>query len=288
MSYILLGIVVFSWGFSWYAITLQVDEAHALVSVAHRFILAATVMCGALILSGRFRLVPLRQHGWLAGLGFCLFSMNFVSFYIAAEYLPSGLLSVIFATAVIFAALNQWIFFGRRLEGHVILSATMGIVGLVLLLGPEIEFGTHGATPWWAFALPFAGTYVFTIGNLISAKLSKDNTLTNVVGQGMIYGALICLVLCIIAGEQLVLPHATLYWVGVVYLALVASLLAFMTYLTLVNREGPAKASYATVLFPIVAMLVSTWAEGYEWSLVSAFGLVLALGGTFMTFTRRS
>lgn len=244
-------------------------------------------MCAGLVVTGKFRVLPPRDQPWLAGLGFCLFSMNFISFYIAADYLPSGLLSVIFATAAIFGALNTWLFTKRPLECKILLAAAMGVTGLALLLGPEVSRGEVSA-PWWAIALPFAGTYLFTIGNLISARLSQTHSLTNIVGQGMVYGALVAILLTLVSGHAFVVPNNPVYWAGVVFLALISSLLAFMTYLTLVNREGAARASYATVLFPIVAMIVSTWAEGYVWTIASVLGLGLALGGTVLIFARRA
>lgn len=284
MIHVLLAAVVFAWGFSWYAITLQVGEAPALVSVAYRFILAAGVMCLGLGVTGRFRLISWADQRWLVALGFCLFSMNFLSFYLAAHYLPSGILSVIFATAAIFGALNAWLFLRKPLEAGVLVAAVLGVVGLALLLWPELVRPDGRTVPWWAFALPFLGTYLFSLGNLISARLSQRHSVFNIVGQGMVWGAVWLVALCLLRGDSFVLPASPLYWAGVVYLALVASLLAFLTYLTLVSRVGVARASYATVLFPIVAMIVSTGAEGYQWSLPSVVGLLMALGGTYLTF----
>lgn len=285
MSYVLLAVVVLSWGFSWYAMALQVNDAHAFVSVAHRFMLASVLMCGGLWASGRFRAIPLRYHGWLAGLGFCLFSVNFISFYIAASYLPSGLLSVIFATAAIFAALNQWFFFRKSLDVRTIVAAVIGIAGLGLLLAPQIAVADTAGTPWWAFAVPFVGTYVFTIGNLISARLAREFTLPNIVGQGMVYGALVSVAFALISGQDFVWPASSGYWAGVVYLALVASILAFLTYLTLVQREGAARAAYAAVLFPLIALGVSTLKEGMQWDVWAVLGLIMALGGTVLVFS---
>lgn len=286
MSYLLLAAVVFAWGFSWYAIILQVGEASALVSVAYRFMLAAAAMCAGLVVTGRWRLIPLCDQKWLAVLGICLFSVNFVCFYVAALYLPSGILSVVFATAAIFGAINARLFLGKPLEGAVLIAALLGLAGLALLLSPEINRSEAGRAPWWAIALPFFATYLFSIGNIVSARLSQSHTLPNIVGQGMAWGALVLVILCLALGEDFVLPASPVYWGGMVYLALVSSVLAFLTYLTLVNRVGTARASYATVLFPIVAMMVSTWAEGYQWTQLSVLGLSMALGGTYLTFAR--
>ena len=285
MSALLLFVVVISWGFSWYAIELQLGPVPPLVSVFYRFVLAAALLIALLAVSGRLRFIPWRRHGLLLALGFCLFSMNFFSFYLAAEFFPSGLLSVIFATAAIMGAFNQRLFFGKALSWRILLGAVLGVVGLALLSWDSIVEADI-AVPWLFVALPFAGTYLFSLGNIISARLSRDYDLPNLVAHGMVYGALVCFVLCLVAGLPFPVPSGAFYWGGLLYLAGIASVVAFLTYLSLVNREGPARAAYATVLFPIVAMLVSTWLEGFVWTAAAAVGLLLALSGTLLVFSR--
>ena len=284
MSALLLGVVVISWGLSWYAIELQLGVVPPLVSIFYRFLLAAMLLIGLLALSGRLRLIPLARHGRLLGLGVCLFSMNFFCFYLAAEILPSGLLSVIFATAAIMGALNQRLFLGRPLSGRVLAGATFGVVGLTLLSWDSVVQADGGGS-LLLLALPFLGTYLFSLGNLLSAQLSRDHDLPNLVAHGMVYGAIVCLAICLAAGLPFPLPGDPVYWGSLLYLSGLASVVAFLTYLTLVNREGPARAAYATVLFPIVAMLVSTWLEGFVWTLWAAAGLLLALSGTALVFS---
>ena len=69
------------------------------------------------------------------------------------------------------------------------------------------------------------------------------------------------------------------YWLGLLYLALPASVLTFSLYYPVVRKIGPAKAAYSSVLVPIIAMGFSTALEGYRWSPISIAGAVLALGG---------
>ena len=69
------------------------------------------------------------------------------------------------------------------------------------------------------------------------------------------------------------------YWAGVFYLALFASVLTFSLYYPVVRRIGPAKASYSSVIVPIIAMGFSTWLEDYRWTGLTVAGALLALGG---------
>ena len=74
---------------------------------------------------------------------------------------------------------------------------------------------------------------------------------------------------------------------GLLWLAIFASVIAFFCYLTLVGRIGAGKAGYATVVFPVFALLISTVFEAYQWSLLSVLGILLVLGGNVMMLRSR-
>jgi hypothetical protein len=76
------------------------------------------------------------------------------------------------------------------------------------------------------------------------------------------------------------------YWAGLLYLALAASVLTFSLYYPVVRRIGPAKAAYSSVIVPIIAMGFSTWLENYRWTALTVAGAVLALGGMVGALSR--
>jgi drug/metabolite transporter (DMT)-like permease len=71
-------------------------------------------------------------------------------------------------------------------------------------------------------------------------------------------------------------------------LAIPGSVIGFTAYLTLVGQLGPEKAAYSTVLFPIVALNVSAWLEGYQWTALALLGLVLVMLGNVLVFKPRA
>ena len=73
---------------------------------------------------------------------------------------------------------------------------------------------------------------------------------------------------------------------ALLYLAIPGSVIGFTAYLTLVGRMGPARAAYCTVLFPVVALSVSTYAEGYQWTMPALLGLALVMLGNLLVFTK--
>jgi drug/metabolite transporter (DMT)-like permease len=77
------------------------------------------------------------------------------------------------------------------------------------------------------------------------------------------------------------------YLVSLVYLALFGSVIAFGCYLSLVGRIGAGRAAYATLLFPVVALGLSTFWEGYTWTLHGICGIILILSGNYLAMARK-
>jgi drug/metabolite transporter (DMT)-like permease len=95
----------------------------------------------------------------------------------------------------------------------------------------------------------------------------------------MAAGALIDGIIAFAMTGPPVLHASAAYWLGVLYLSLIGSVLTFSLYYPMVRIVGPAKASYSSVLVPIIAMGFSTWLEGYRWTGLTIAGALLALGG---------
>lgn len=284
-SVILFIATVLIWGTTWIAITFQVGDALALVSVFYRFALAAAVLLGWLAITGRLR-APQRRvdHLFLAAQGFCLFSMNFVCFYYAALYLPSGLLSVIFSLATIYNAVNARIFFAEPIAPRAVLAAALGSAGLTLIFSRDllVEFSPDALR---GLGLAALGTLFFSLGNMVSRRNSAAGlppALSS--GWGMAYGVVLLAVLVVYSGADLSAPMRFSYFAALFYLAVFGSVLAFTFYLTLVDRIGSSRAAYATVMFPVVALTISTFAEGYVWDAAAVIGVALTMVGNIVMF----
>jgi drug/metabolite transporter (DMT)-like permease len=72
------------------------------------------------------------------------------------------------------------------------------------------------------------------------------------------------------------------YISSLIYLAIFGSIIAFYSYLTLLGKIGPDRAAYVTLVFPIVALLLSTFFEEYTWTLFALLGVGLITFGNFL------
>lgn len=272
------------WGTTWIAISLQIGPVPVIVSIFYRFALAALVMLAVLALLGRLR----RPARWRFVIvqALCLFCFNFIGIYNATALIPSGLVSVVFSLASILNAVNARLFFGDRITGQAVLAGALGVTGLALLFWEDVAIAMNPDTIrgiGWAVL----GTTIFSLGNMASRRNSAEGVspvIANAWGMGI--GALALLGIVSLSGVSLVLPQGAAYWGALVYLSVIGSVVGFTTYLMMVARMGSAKAAYATVLFPVVALAASTLFEGYEWSITAVLGLILTGLGNVVMFRR--
>jgi drug/metabolite transporter (DMT)-like permease len=92
--------------------------------------------------------------------------------------------------------------------------------------------------------------------------------------------------LALLTGATFAVEQTPAYLGSLLYLALIGSIVGFATYFSLVGRIGAGPAAYTTVMFPLIALGMSTLFEGYRWSGAAVFGLGLILIGNLVMFYR--
>lgn len=283
----LYATTVLVWGLSWYALKLQLGTAAPEVSVFWRFVLAAAIMMGWAVMRGAPLRFSWRQHPRFAGLGLFIFSTNFTLFYYGGQHVPSGLLAVVFSLTSVFNLLLGFLIFGQRISRRVLVGGLLGVTGVALLFWPQIAGGAGqagidaGAVA--GLGLCLAGTLSFCFGSMVSASNQKAGiSVVSASAWGMAYGALFLGLFAAVRGVSFAVPMTVAYLGSMVYLAIFASVVAFACYLTLIGRIGSARAGYATVLFPVVALMVSTVLEGFVWGTAALLGLGFVLAGNIL------
>lgn len=281
---VLFVATVLIWGTTWIAIAAQVGEVAVTVSIFYRFALAGAVMLTGLVVLGRLHW-PARWR-FVIMQALCLFCLNFIGLYMATSLIPSGLVSVIFSLASIFNSVNARLFFGDRISRRTVLAGGLGVGGLVLLFWNDLAV-TADLAALQGIGWALLGTMFFSLGNMASRRNSMLGiTPVTANAWGMAIGAMCLLLIVTLTGQPLGLPDRGSYWIALAYLAVIGSVIGFTTYLMLVTRIGSAKAGYATVLFPIIALTASTMLEGYQWTALAVCGVALACLGNAVIFSR--
>ena len=250
--------------------------------------LAAALLWAGLAAAGRLKRAPLRGQPWFLALGLMLFSCNFLCFYNAERFVPSGVVAVVFSVASGFNVLNQWLFRGVKPSARVITGAALGALGVGALFADQLAATAENSAAPWGVALALGGTYCFSLGNLASrpATLAAGD-LFNSVARAMTWGAIIIAATVFTRGLTFAPTLTAPYLVGLIYLAAIGSVAGFLAYLALVARIGPERAAYTTVLSPVIALALSSWLEGYQWSRWALLGAPLILIGNLVMFVPR-
>ncbi|BBE77908.1 MULTISPECIES: DMT family transporter [Phytobacter] len=287
MNIFLYCLVVVIWGTTWIAIFLQQGPVAAPVSIFWRFALASLTIMVVLIALRRLRKLVLRDHLFCILQGCCVFGFNFLCFYNAAAWINTGLESVIFSMAVLFNAVNSFLFFGQKPPSRFYHAAFLGLTGIVTLFWDDLLASGLNSTLLLGIGLSMLGTFGFSLGNMISMRHQRNGLETMTTNAwAMLYGTIIMGAIALFRGDDFT-PEWTFSYLGaLVYLALFGSVIAFGAYFTLVGRIGASNAAYSTLLFPLVALSISTVYEGYVWHMNGVVGLLLILTGNLVMFSR--
>jgi drug/metabolite transporter (DMT)-like permease len=275
------------WGSSWLAITYQLGVVAPEVSILYRFVLSAALLLGWCVL----RRLPLRftayEHLFMALQGVLLFSINYIIFYFATFYLTSGLVAVAFSTIVIMNIAFGALLLNAPIRPRVALGAVIGLGGLALVFWPDLATFDTGSAGLTGLGLSLLATLSASLGNLTSARNQRAG-IPVIQGNafGMAYGAAFTLAAALVRGVPFAFDLSPSYVLSLFYLALFASVFGFGCYLTLLGRIGPDRAAYASVMFPVVALGLSTVFEGFQWTDLAVAGVALIVLGNIVVLTR--
>lgn len=285
-AFLYLGTIII-WGSTWLAINFQVSDVAVEVSAFYRFALAALIQVCLMATLGKLPWIPLREHKWFVVQGWLLFCFNFLLFYNASVYVTSGLIAVVFSMATIFNIVNGYLFHQKSPSRRAIFGSALGVTGVCAIFWDDIFGGHWSGDNITGLLLALCGTYCFSLGNLVSQHIQKQGRkVITVNSYALVYGSITLGLWCLIHGYAFDIAFTARYLGSLSFLVIPGTIIAFTLYLGLVGRVGPEKAAYCTVLSPIVALSLSTIFEGYEWSLLSLAGVVLALIGNLVVFTR--
>lgn len=274
------------WGSTWLVIRDQLGVVPPSWSVSYRFLVAGIAMAIYAMLKRDSWRLGASGFAFAAVLGFAQFCLNFNFVYRAEQHITSGLVSVVFALLLIPNAVLGRIFLGQKLGRQLMIGSAVAMAGIVLLFLREARVDPHG--PWQVMAgvgFTLCGVLSASAANVMQATpTAAKYPMMTMLAVAMLFGAAFDALFAFATVGPPVVEMRAAYWLGILYLGLFASALAFPLYFGVLRTIGPAKAAYSSVIVPVIAMCLSTIFEGYRWSglamagaALAALGLVIAL-----------
>lgn len=264
------------WGSTFLAISIGNDTLMPIWAATLRLILA-TALLG---LWGRLRGDPLPRGAALraaVGYGICQFGINFPLLYWGEKLVPSGLSAVFYATIPLSSALITRALGMERLTAPKLIGAIIAFAGVAVLF--SASFRGHVALV--GLLAIFTAATVAGFGTVLLKRGPRQSPITaNAVGCAA--GTVMAAAISFLAGETHALPATPGAVLPLLYLTVAGSLGAFVIMSWLVNHWPVTRASYVSVIVPVIALGLGSLVHHEPLTLTSLAGTGLVLAGLLL------
>jgi drug/metabolite transporter (DMT)-like permease len=242
------------WGSTYLAIRYAVETIPPLVTAGVRHSIAGGILFAWAWARG-FR--PTRAN-WISGsvIGALFFLVGHGTLHWAEQYVGSGLAALLIATEPMFILVLAWSMGQQKISRISAAGLGLGVVGVAMLTGVELSIKGSSVLGLLAVLL---GSFAWSAGVVISPRLKLPDDALGRTALPTICGAAMLLVAAGLTGEF----HAT-HWasislksiLGLAYLIVFGSVVAFTSYTWLLQRCPPALVATHTYANPVVAVFL--------------------------------
>jgi drug/metabolite transporter (DMT)-like permease len=241
------------WGSTYLAIHYAVETIPPLVAVGIRNTIAGAILLGWAWARG-FR--P-RRENWTAGfiIGGLFFLVNHGSLNWAEQYVGSGLAALLIATEPMFILVLAAMTGQQRISRVSAMGLGLGAVGVTILTAGD--FG-KGSTFMGVLAV-LMGSLAWAGGVVISPKVKLPEDAIARTAVPLACGAILVWIVGAATGELQSTHWASISlrsMSGLAYLIFLGSIVAFTSYMWLLQRCPPALVATHTYANPVVAVLL--------------------------------
>jgi len=249
-----LWLVYVVWGSTYLAIAYVVDTVPPLVGMGLRFGTASLLMgTYVAVRRGRsaLRVTPRQvRSAAVIGLLLLLGGNGLVAVAEAAE-LPSGLAALLVAVIPLWVVLLRWLADDRP-SALTVVGVALGFVGLAVLLLPGARPDDVAAG---AVATVLLGALLWSIGSFFATRTELPHDGLTTTAIEMAAGSVGLLTVGLLRGERLdVAAVSTSSWVGLAYLVVFGSLVAFTAYAWLLTAAPVSQVATYAYVNPVVAV----------------------------------
>lgn len=254
------------WGSTYLGIRIAVETMPPFMMAGVRFLVAGGIVAAFIGFTRGFRATAAqwRDNAIIGGF-LCLGGNGLVSW--AEEKVPSGIATLIISAGPVFIVLMDWAvhaFFkdgkrGTRPGAMTFMGLALGIVGLAILVGPDVLATGAGSLDSWRVAGLLAATFLWGVGMLYMRYVSSPAEPFTASGIQMLCGSGWLLLTSVATGElarfnpDAITGRSMIAWA---YLVIFGSLIGFSTFTWLMKHSTPARVSTYAYVNPVVAVFL--------------------------------
>ncbi len=256
---LLACLVAVCWGVNFPATALALEHFPPLFMVALRFALVAVP---ALLFVPRPP-VPLR---WLIGVGVGIGILQFAFLYLGmAAGMPSGLASLVLQASAPFTVVIAGIWLHEKLSLRQFAGVTLAVAGLAVIAVHRAQ-----TAAWVPVVLTLCGALGWAIGNVCSRQAKAPNALHLTLWTAVVPPLPMLALALVVEGPSRIgrslsgafTSEALPSVLGLLYVVVVATLVGYSLWNTLLSRHPSNVVAPFSMLVPVVGVLASWLAFG--------------------------
>jgi drug/metabolite transporter (DMT)-like permease len=279
-----LGFFIIStvWGSTWLAIKIGLRTVPPFYAAGMRFVVASAVLYAIV----RMRKLPIpftpdARRVYFA-LGVLSFAIPFALAYWGQQFIPSGLGSILFCAFPLWVAVfSHFMLVNERLDFFKAVGTLLGFVGILIIFSPDLSMPDSSEIPGMAAILLGATMQAYAL--VVTKKHGHDISPITMTFVGMVIGAAILLLLGFFFESA-----SSIVWTGeaigsILYLALIGSVLTFVSYYWLLKRIDAVYLSLTSFINPIIAVILGALLLDERLASTVLAGAMLVLTGILVS-----
>lgn len=273
------------WGTTWYAIRVCIGPGGygTLDALALRFAIATVILVPIAL---RCRPWPRgAQWAWLVLAG-VLDAVGYALVYFGEERVPGAVAAVLYGTQPLILAALLTITGMEKLTARHVIGALVSLLGVGVLFLDRLDVSAHQAlgVAMVVGSVVIATTYSMIMKRHAAAVHGTVSTTVFIVVTAIVLGTL---ALAVGGGPPLAWPPPLAPTVALVYLAVIGSVVAFLTYFWLLQRTSLLVTSTLVFVYPLVAIVTDALFEAEPLTARAYVGAAITLVGLGVSLLRR-
>ena len=280
-------VLILIWSTTPLAIQWSNQGSGPLLSIILRMLIGSAI-CLAVLFSMRQKLVWTRQSLLAyasAGLGIAG-AMSCV--YWGAEYIPSGLIAVLFGLTPLFTAVLAHLLLAEKsLTLKYLSGILLSLTGLLVIFHSDL----HGYPHWHkGLSLLLLSVLLHSTSAVLTRKYSERLSALTVTTGGLALSSVLLVLAWVLLGMPLPVSLPTRTTLSILYLGIIGSGLGFLLYFHALNKTGASRLALITLITPITGLLVGAALNHEPLTRHILLGTLLTLTGlgvSLLKFGRR-
>jgi drug/metabolite transporter (DMT)-like permease len=249
------AVICFVWGSTWLAIKIGLQSVPPLIAAGVRFLIASAILLTILKLRGISIPSTPETRKLYASLVVMSYTIPFALVYWGQQFIPSGLSSILFAVYPFWVAIFSHVVLPfEKLNIFKVAGIAFGFVGLVIIFSKDITWSDSRGILGMMAVLMCTVLQAYSL--VLVKKYGQPVSPFAMNFVGMLIGGTVLLALGLLTEST-----TDIVWNGpavgsILYLAVVGSVVAFVTYHWLLKHMEAVYLSLASFINPIIAVIL--------------------------------